>query len=80
LWDLNSDTYHYLFETAKKIQHALSLAYSPPRVGLIVEGFGVSHTHLHITPLYTGDDLKKPQPPADPPDLQKEAQKIKLNL
>lgn len=80
LWDLDSETYHYLFETAKKIQRALSLTYSPPRVGIIVEGFGVPHAHLHITPLYAGDDLKKPQPPADLKNLEQQAQKIKLNL
>lgn len=80
LWDLEDQTYHYLLDISKKIKNALSLTYSPPRVGLVVEGFGVAHVHLHIIPLYKGEDIKKPQPPADPKELKKEAQKIKTNL
>ncbi len=80
LWDLDSKNYHYLFEIAKKIRQALSLTYAPPRVGLIVEGFGVPHAHIHITPLYQSEDLKKPQPPADSKSLEEQVKKIKLNL
>lgn len=43
LWDLDPETYNYLFQTAKKIKAALQKTYSPPRVGLIVEGFGVPY-------------------------------------
>lgn len=80
LWDLDTETYHNLFETSKKIESALSSTYSPPRVGLVVEGFGVAHCHIHLVPIYAGEDLKKPQPPANPEDLKLEAEKIRSNL
>jgi histidine triad (HIT) family protein len=80
LWDLDNKIYHYLFDVAKKIKDALNLTYSPPRVGIIVEGFGVAHVHLHIVPLYKGNDLKKPQPAADPEKLEHEAKKIRTNI
>lgn len=80
IWDLDQETYHYLFDISKKIKDALQKTYSPPRVGLVIEGFGVPHTHLHLIPMYKGDDLKKDQPPAKPEDLEQQLQKILQNL
>jgi diadenosine tetraphosphate (Ap4A) HIT family hydrolase len=49
LWDLDGATYHHLFDIAKQMQIKLKAAYPHyPRVGLVVEGFGVPHAHIHI--------------------------------
>jgi histidine triad (HIT) family protein len=49
VWDLDSDTYHHLFNVAKSMQEKLKVAYPHyPRVGLLVEGFGVPHAHVHV--------------------------------
>lgn len=79
-WNLETTDYHYIMDIAKKISTGLKKTYSPPRVGLVVEGFGVSHTHIHLVPIYHGEDLKKPQPLADPEELKEEAEKIRKSL
>lgn len=58
LWDLDEETYTHLFEVAKKLSKTLQQTFEPKRVGLVVEGFGVPHAHLHLVPLYDGDVLQ----------------------
>jgi len=80
LWDLEKEDYHYIMDTTKKIQSALQKTYSPPKVGLVVEGFGVAHAHLHVIPIYSSEDLNKPHIPTDTNILDLEAKKIRANL
>lgn len=61
LWDLMEEDYDYLFKVAKKLAVHIRQTIDCPRVGLVVEGFGVPHVHLHLIPIYQGNDLKKPQ-------------------
>jgi histidine triad (HIT) family protein len=58
---MNEDEYLKLFSKARKIAGMLKQKINSPRVGLVVEGFGVPHVHVHLIPVYHGDDLKKPQ-------------------
>ncbi|MDO4901946.1 MAG: HIT family protein [bacterium] len=58
LWDLDEETYAHLFEVAKKLSKTLQQTFEPKRVGLVVEGFGVPHAHLHLVPLYDNDVLQ----------------------
>lgn len=48
LWDLDDETYHHLFDIAKVMAARIDAAYDYKRVGLIVEGFGVPHAHIHV--------------------------------
>ncbi len=49
LWDLDDTAYHHLFDVAKQMQAKLKSAYPDyERIGLIVEGYGVSHAHIHV--------------------------------
>jgi histidine triad (HIT) family protein len=48
LWDLDETTYHHLFDVTKLIAARLGSAYDYERIGLLAEGFGVSHAHLHV--------------------------------
>ena len=49
LWDVDTTTYHHLFDVAKKMKERLNKAYpNYSRVGVIVEGFGVPHAHIHV--------------------------------
>ncbi len=61
IWDLSDEEYSYLWETAKKIGGHIRGVIASPRVGIVVEGFGVPHVHIHLVPIYHGNDLKKPQ-------------------
>lgn len=58
LWDLDAETYHHLLEVAKTLSKTLQKTFNPKRVGLVVEGFGVPHAHLHLVPLYDNDVLQ----------------------
>ena len=49
LWDLDDKTYHHLFEVARRMQAKLKTTYPIyDRIGLIVEGYGVPHAHIHV--------------------------------
>lgn len=61
IWDLSDEDYIYLWMIAKKIGSHIREVAGSPRVGVIVEGFGVPHAHIHLIPIYHSNDLKKPQ-------------------
>jgi histidine triad (HIT) family protein len=81
LWDLSDQDYEYLMKTAKKIGSHIREVIGSPRVGMVVEGFGVPHCHVHLVPIYHGNDLKI-QPDMDAqPDfkaLDETAEKLKM--
>jgi len=81
IWDLDDDDYIYLWQTAKKIGKHIREVIGSPRVGVVVEGFGVPHVHIHLVPIYYGNDLKKPQDKGKAPDfeaLTKMAARLKM--
>jgi histidine triad (HIT) family protein len=59
IWDLSDDDYEYLWKIANKIGKHIREVIKPPRVGIIVEGFGVPHTHIHLIPIYYSNDLQR---------------------
>lgn len=80
IWDLEDDDYLYLWQTAKKIACHIREVIGSPRVGVVVEGFGVSHVHIHLVPIYHGNDLKKPQDHSTPDNeaLAKMAARLRM--
>lgn len=82
IWDMSDDDYHYLWSVAKHLAEHIQKSIKPPRVGVVVEGFGVPHVHIHLIPLHEGNDTKKLQDMGAEPDhpaLAKIAQKLKIN-
>jgi len=57
IFDLAEDEYRNLFDIAKKIAGPLKEAMRAKRVGIIVEGFGVPHVHIHLVPINLGNEL-----------------------
>jgi len=43
----------HLFEIARRIGVAQNTAFDPERVGIIVAGYEVPHTHIHVIPTHT---------------------------
>ena len=74
IWDLEDDDYVYLWNTAKKIAEHIQASIGSPRVGVVVEGFGVPHAHIHLIPIYQPHDLKKDQDMTLEPDHAKLAE------
>ena len=61
LWDLEESKYHHIWDVAKQLAGHIQDTLEPKRVGVIVEGFGVPHAHIHLIPLIHGNDIKKHQ-------------------
>jgi histidine triad (HIT) family protein len=59
IWDLDADDYTYIWEVSKKLGLHIREIIGSTRVGVIVEGFGVPHAHIHLIPIYHSNDLKK---------------------
>ena len=79
IWDLEQSDYDYLWQIAKKIAKKIQAEMKPLRVGVVVEGFGVPHAHIHLVPLYDKNVLQLHHGyPAEnsPEELAKIAKKI----
>lgn len=48
--DLPEDVAAHLFAVAHRIGRAQQRAFSPDKVGLIIAGYEVPHTHIHVIP------------------------------
>ena len=55
--DLDPDTGRHLYTVAQRIGRAQMVAFNPTRIGLIIAGMEVPHTHLHVVPIRTESDL-----------------------
>ncbi|MEZ5180656.1 MAG: HIT family protein [Acidimicrobiales bacterium] len=55
--DLDDDTAAHLMVVARKLGEAQMAAFSPSRIGLIVAGLEVPHTHVHVIPIESEADL-----------------------
>lgn len=81
IWDLSDKDYEYLWKTVKKIGIHIREVIGSPRVGVVVEGFGVPHTHVHLVPIYHGNDLKKqPDMHAEPDNVALAAMAKRLQM
>ncbi len=57
-WDaLPEEIARHLMSVARKIAHGIKAEWNPLRVSLIVAGFEVPHTHLHLIPADDMGDL-----------------------
>ncbi len=55
--DLSDEEYKTFLLAAKKVASELRRFFEIERVGMIVEGFGVDHVHIHLIPLHKRGDL-----------------------
>lgn len=52
LWDIDDPLYTHLMEVTKKLALKMRGAYDYKRIGMLVEGFGVPHAHIHVFGYY----------------------------
>lgn len=80
IWELSDNDYEYLWGVVRKIGSHIQEVIQSPRVGIVVEGFGVPHVHVHLVPIYHGNDLKKQQNEGEPDHkaLAAMAQRLKM--
>lgn len=59
LFEMDKKLYAKIFERARELSNPLKIATEATRIGVIVEGFGVAHAHLHLVPLHKASELLK---------------------
>ncbi len=71
-----------LTEVAAHLGRALVSAFDAPRAGLIIAGFEVPHTHIHVFPAFDldGFDFRTARPVDDPAELAGPAERIREAL
>lgn len=55
--DLDDETAAHLMVVARAVGSAQQVAFAPNRIGMIIAGLEVPHTHLHVIPIETEADL-----------------------
>lgn len=82
IWDLNDQDYQYLWKITKIIGNHIKDTMGSKRLGVIVEGFGVPHAHIHLIPIDKENDIRYlPDHNADVKheELTKIAKKLRIN-
>jgi histidine triad (HIT) family protein len=80
--DLDPDLVAHLMAVAQSVGKAIQRAFKPTKVGLMIAGLEVPHTHLHVVPIHELRDLdfanqdKNPKPA----DLDRAAEAIRTAL
>ena len=57
VFDLEEPLYSRIFQAAKQLSEPIKRVTNAKRIGVAVEGFSVSHVHLHLVPLYNLAEL-----------------------
>ncbi len=79
--DLDPTLAAHLFEVAQQIGRAQDLEWKPRRVGLLIVGEEVPHTHLHVVPIDSPDELSFAHAhPVDADTLEVAASRIRARL
>lgn len=55
--DLDPDINAHLIRVAQAVGHAQMKIFAPERIGMIIAGFEVPHTHLHVIPVDNQQEL-----------------------
>src|SRR5699024_5090900 len=80
--DVPTELASHLFEVAATIGRAQRAVYSPERIGLLIQGFEVAHTHLHVWPAdsLADFDWSNVDHDPDPAGLDRAAQALREEL
>lgn len=72
VFDMSMPTYQALWAAAAKLAPGLRAVTSAKRIGVAVEGFAVPHVHVHLVPVYAGDELNPSRAKAlSPPEAER---------
>jgi histidine triad (HIT) family protein len=79
--DVPADVAAHLMQVSQKIANALKKAFPSKRVGLMIAGLEVPHTHIHLVPIDSMSDVNFAfAKNADADSLAQAAEKIKTAL
>lgn len=80
--DLDPDLAAHLMTVAREVGRAQEAAFGPERIGLIIAGLEVPHTHLHLVPIDSESDLSfsRADHSPDPAALDDAADRLRAAL
>lgn len=79
--DLPMDTAAHLMKVSHKIANTMKTLFPCTRIGMMIAGLEVPHTHIHLVPMDSMDDLSFAfAKNADGEALKKTAEKIRSSL
>lgn len=79
--DVPPEVAGHLMQVSQRIANALKIAFPAKRVGLMIAGLEVPHTHIHLVPIDSMNDLNFSfAKNAEPAILAQAAEKIKMAL
>jgi histidine triad (HIT) family protein len=80
--DAPADLVAHLFEVTRIIGRAQHDAFDCERVGVIIAGYEVPHTHVHVIPTNSMADVSfsNAAPSVDPDELENAAERIRRTL
>jgi histidine triad (HIT) family protein len=79
--ELSPDAHAALFAAVRRLAPAVATAARAPHTGLAVEGYGVSHVHVHLVPIARLGDLDPcRQQAASPEALAEAASRVRLAI
>lgn len=80
--EVDDELLAHLFRVAKLIGQAQEAAFNAPRAAVLVAGFEVPHTHIHVLPAWGETQLSfaNAKAHADPAELRAAATKIRQAL
>lgn len=76
--DLDSVTASHLMTTAHTIGQAQRQVFNPARIGLMIAGFEVPHTHLHVVPMQSMAQLDFSNADTNPASSELDDQLVRL--
>jgi histidine triad (HIT) family protein len=81
IFDLSEPLYSEIFQRAKRLSKPLRAAMEAKRIGVIIEGFGVVHLHLHLVPINkSGELLRKGAEGVTEDEFSQVAAKIRAEI
>lgn len=83
IWDLSSGDYAAVMVTAQRIGQHIREVLQPRYVGMMVEGLGVPHAHVHVFPFASSEEYYKPADLNAEPDhdsLAEMARKLQMEV
>jgi histidine triad (HIT) family protein len=72
--DLPDEDYEALWHTVKKVALRIREVIGKERIGIVIKGIDVPHTHVHLIPFNSGEGLKADDPILETTDHQKLAE------
>ena len=71
--DLEPGVAGHVLEVARAIGRAQRQVFDPPRIGLMIAGFEVPHTHVHVVPMHSMAELDFANADTDPDQARLDA-------